>query len=138
MSKDIKDFMVDIVKKNIEYREKNQVSRKDFIQCLIELREAGKINEDDDLWSTETETTEFKSMSIEQCAAQVFLFYVAGFDSSASLVSFCLYELASNQELMKRLQCDIDKALERHNGTLTYECMQDIPLLELCVKGKFI
>lgn len=131
--------MIDIVKANIEQRERNNVKRNDFIQCLIQLRNTGKISDNDDnLWKSETVSSDFKSMSIEQCAAQVFLFYSAGFHTSASAVTYALYELAANPELMHRLQKDIDEALERHNNELTYECMQDIPFLELCVLGKFM
>lgn len=128
--------MIAIVEKTIEYREKNNVTRKDFIQCLIQLRNTGKINVDDNLWEVETANDNLKSMTIEECAAHVSLFYLAGFDTSASSIANSLYELALNPELMKQLQIDIDAALKRHNGLLSYECMNDIPLLENCVKGK--
>lgn len=129
--------MVEIVKKNIEYREKHNIIRQDFINCLIQLRNTGKVSDGDELWEMESVAEDLKSMSIEYCAAQVFLFYGAGFDTSASAVAYALYELSRDRDLMKRLQNEIDKTLKRHNGILTYECMQDMPLLELCVQGEF-
>lgn len=136
ISKDVKEFMIGIVRKTIEHRESNKIVRKDFMQCLIQLRNTGKINVDDNLWEAETAADNLKSMTIEECAAHVLLFYLAGFDTSSSAIAYCLHELTLNPKLMKQLQNDIDEALQRHNGVLTYECMQDIPLLENCVKGE--
>lgn len=136
MPEDVQDFMINIVKRQIEFREKNQVSRKDFIQFLIQLRNTGKINEDSEIWDVETSATELKSMSIEQCAGQVFLFYVAGFDSSATTLSYTLYELAKNPEIQRRVQKDIDEALAKHGGKITYESIMDMKYVDLCVMGK--
>lgn len=104
--------MINIVKDQIEFREKNNVSRKDFIQILIQLRNNSKMIEDSDSWEVKTSSTELKHMSIEQCAAQVFLFYVAGYDSIASTLSYMLYELARNDDVQRRIQEDIDVVLK--------------------------
>lgn len=133
-----KDYMYNMVKEMIEYREKNNVVRKDFIQCLIQLRNTGKVNIDDSLWGSETAADDLKSLTIEQCAAQVALLYLAGFDTTASAVANTLYELAQNPDLMKRLQRDIDETLDRHNGVISYEAVQEITLLDLCVQGKWM
>lgn len=135
MPVDVKDFMINIVKTQIDHREKNKVSRKDFIQFLIQLRNTGTVMTDDSTWDVETTSTELKSMSIEQCAAQVFLFYVAGFDTSASTISYCLFELARNQTILRKIQNEIDDTLRKHDGKLTYECIQDMSYMELCIMG---
>lgn len=135
---DVQEFMMGIVQKQIEYREANGVFRKDFIQFLIQLRNTGTINEDDSVWDVETTSNELKSMSIEQCAAQVFLFYVAGFDTSASTTAYTLYELAKNPKLQHKMQVDIEETLAKHDGQLTYECIQDMKYVELCVLGKWM
>jgi cytochrome P450 family 6 len=73
-----------------------------------------------------------KQLSIEQCAAQVFIFYVAGFESSSATTSYCLYELCKNPALMKRLQDEIDTTLKKYNGEISYDCIQEMQFLELC------
>lgn len=48
------EFMKQIVRRTIEHREKNNVIRKDMLQLLLQLRNTGKINGDDDEeWSAE-------------------------------------------------------------------------------------
>lgn len=45
-----------------------------------------------------------KSMSYEDIAAQVFLFYIALNETSSSTVAYTLFELTQNKELMDRAQ----------------------------------
>jgi len=47
------DFMIKIVKSTIDYREKENVSRKDFMQLLLQIRNTGKTNQDG-IWEVET------------------------------------------------------------------------------------
>lgn len=90
LSDEFKSHMVEIVNDTMKYREENNVSRKDFIQLLMELRKTGRVKGDGD----ESEITEQSKdnpkefMTIEQCAAQVALFYLAGFDTTASVKCF--------------------------------------------------
>lgn len=38
LSPDVANFFLDFVKKTVRYREKNKVSRKDFMQLLIDIK----------------------------------------------------------------------------------------------------
>lgn len=40
LSPDVAQFFLNFVRKTVEYREKNNISRKDFLQMLIELKNA--------------------------------------------------------------------------------------------------
>lgn len=48
---DVEKFMMNVVKDTLTYREKNNVSRKDLMQLMIQLRNTGKVQEDGD-WDT--------------------------------------------------------------------------------------
>lgn len=48
---DVEDFMMSMVKQTIEHREKNNVTRKDLFQLLIQLRNTGNVQKDGD-WET--------------------------------------------------------------------------------------
>lgn len=104
---------------------------------LIQIRNGETVSSQETEWDIQhiAKATE-KTMSIELCAAQIFIFYVAGFDTTASTVACTIFECARNPDVQKRLQHDIDTALEKHQGKLTYECMQDMTYLDLCVMGK--
>lgn len=51
---------------------------------------------------------------------------------------FCLYELALNLNIQKKLQDEVDKVLERYEQKLTYECVQEMGYLDKVIKGKEI
>lgn len=73
-------------------------------------------------------------MSYEQIAGQVFIFYIAGNETSTSTIAYTLYELSQDDNLMLRAQEDIDRALKKHNGELTYESVMEMQFIDLCVK----
>ncbi|XP_055923240.1 probable cytochrome P450 6d4 [Eupeodes corollae] len=130
----VADFMKDMVRQTVEYREKNNVHRKDMMQMLIELRNTGKINLDDDVWKGQSIAENLKSMSIDCIAGQAFLFYVAGFDTTAGTAAFTIFELAKYPEILAKVQKDIKQALDKHEGKITYESIKDMTYLDLCVK----
>lgn len=122
-------FMIDIVTQQIHNRESHEITRKDFIQFLIEMRsDSDKQNNHGNKMGKGT-----MEISIEQCAAQIFIFYVAGFESSASTIAFTLAEISANPDIHKRLQNEIHEKLRKYDGTLTYECLKEMDYLESCV-----
>ena len=133
--------MIGLVKDTMEYREQNNVFRKDFMQLLMELRKTGTVSSDDAFESGANEKIKndqnATSLTIEQCAAQVALFYLAGFDTTASAIAYTLFELSRKPELQKRLQDEIDDVLAKYDNAITYESINDMPFLEMCIKGKF-
>lgn len=129
-------YFISLVTDTFAFREKNNVIRKDFMQMLMQLRNAGKVSEDGD-W-TVGKSEGLVSLSINDCAAQSYLFYLAGFDTSSSALTYCLYELVRNPELLLKVQQEIDQTLSRHNDEVTYEAIQEMKYLELCILGDTI
>lgn len=69
-----------VVKENLEFREKNHIIRKDFFHLLIQLRNNGSVNDE---WEFTNKTDESqKMMTLNEIAAQVFVFFLAGFETS--------------------------------------------------------
>lgn len=132
---EVEKFICAIAKQNLEYRENNNVSRKDMFQLLIQLRNTGTVQMDDE-W--ETVLNKQKTLSEDEIAAQTFVFFLAGYETSSTTLSFCLYELAKNPDIQERLHHEIDEILEKHNGQMTYESISEMKYLEACIVGEFI
>lgn len=138
LDRDTEEFLMDIVRQTLELRESGQVVRKDFFQLLVQLRNTGTVQMDDE-WGTTFTNQPNKMLSIEQMTAQSFLFYLAGFETSASTMSFLMYEVAKNPEIQQKLHAEIDAILDQSpDGEFTYDTIGELKYLECCFDGEFL
>lgn len=114
------DFFMKIVHETVEYREKNNIQRNDFMNMLIEMK--NKPNPE---------------LTIDELAAQCFIFFLAGFETSSTAMAYALYELAFNQDIQERLRTEIEGVLQGHKGEFTYACMADMKYLDQVIYGKY-
>lgn len=128
--------MQSLVHHTITLREETNVERRDLMQLLLQLRNTGRINNDDGIWSAQAAVNSVKTLSKDNVVAQLFLFFVAGYETTASTAAYTLYELAQNPDVLAKLLDDINQTLAKHNGELNYDSIQDMKYLELCVMGK--
>nr|ATY49601.1 cytochrome P450 [Bradysia odoriphaga] len=130
---DVERFMINMVRETLTYREKNNVSRKDLMQLMIQLRNIGKVQNDGD-WDTKIVGDETKkTLTLNEIAAQAWVFFIAGFETSSSTLSFCLYELAKNADIQKKVQNEIDEIKKQHNGQLSYDAVSEMKYLDWCI-----
>ncbi|KAH8402288.1 hypothetical protein KR009_010990, partial [Drosophila setifemur] len=123
---EITEFFMSAVRNTVDYRLKNKIKRNDFIDQLIELRaenqEEAKRGNGIDL---------SHGLTLEQMAAQAFVFFIAGFETSSSTMSFCLYELALQTDIQQRVREEIDRVLsEEEGGKITYDALSKMTYLE--------
>lgn len=64
------------------------------------------------------------------------LFFIAGFETSSTLLSFLANELAINPDIQKKLQSEIDEVYEKCNGKLKYNDLKDMKYTDMVVSGK--
>lgn len=69
-------------------------------------------------------------------AAQGIQFLGAGFETSASTISFILYELAINPDVQDKLRNEILSCIEEH-GPITYDTLNEMKYLHKCMLGEF-
>ncbi|XP_072395907.1 cytochrome P450 6a2-like [Diabrotica undecimpunctata] len=127
---EVERFFSNLVRSTIEYREKNGIYRKDFLQMLIELKNTGTVT-DDEVMKKSTHGKPF--LTIEEVTAHSLTFFLAGFETSSTTMTFALVELAQNQDIQDRLRAEILEVLEKYDGELTYEALKEMTYLEQTV-----
>jgi cytochrome P450 len=78
------------------------------------------------------DTTELDDDDI---TAQVVLFFLAGFETASTLLSFASHQLAVHPDIQSRLQEEIDQTLKEDGGKLTYEAVHGMKYLDMVVSG---
>lgn len=132
VDKDVSDFMVEAVRQNLEYREKNNIVRRDFFQLLMQVRNSGKIQDDNDDWDAKATETNEKMLSINDMAGQAYIFILAGYESSSTVMTFFMYELANNPAIQQKVYDEICDVLQKH-GKLSYDALVEMKYLESCI-----
>ena len=116
------DFFIEVVANTVNYREKNSFIRNDFLQLLINLRDQKRKDGED--------------FTIGEITAQCFIFFLAGFETSAATMTFALYEIAANPEVYEKLSQEVRTVLAKHNGEVSYEAIKEMSYLEQVVLGE--
>ncbi|KAL6437259.1 hypothetical protein ACFW04_005052 [Cataglyphis niger] len=118
--KDTSIFLRKAFWETMTHRMESGLKRNDLIDTLIELKKTYghqdmggfKFNGDDLL-------------------AQAALFFAAGFETSATILSFALYELALNPEIQNKLRKEILQTLVKFDGKITYEMIISLSYLDM-------
>lgn len=135
----LEDFFINTIKNTIEYRETKNVSRKDFIQMLMEIKNKGYISEDNQDNQVDVKDKTLQNpLTMNEMAAQCFVFFIAGFETSATTMAFALLELALNQAIQDKLRKEINDVLKKYNGEISYDAVMEMAYLDKVVYGKFL
>ncbi|XP_015522048.2 uncharacterized protein LOC107225926 [Neodiprion lecontei] len=128
---DVEKFFVSTFIKTVEYRAANNVVRKDFLDLIIQLMTKGYIESDDKKW---TQPSEFdcQKITLLEGAAQAFAFWLAGFETSSSTVTNCLYELALHQDIQEKVADEANRVLAKFGG-MSYNGIKEMHYLQKVV-----
>lgn len=127
--KDVSEYFMKSIQETVDYREKNNVERNDFMNLLLQIKNHGKISDD--------KGDSLGTLSFNELAAQCFLFFLAGFETSSTTMTFCLYELAMNVDVQETLRAEILSILAKNDNVLTYENMLEMKYLQMVIDGNF-
>ncbi|XP_025073526.1 cytochrome P450 9e2-like [Pogonomyrmex barbatus] len=111
-------FFVNLVDETIRTRDEKGITRPDVIQLLMDSRSKREPG---------------KELSILDMTSQAFIFFLAGFESSSTLMSFAAHEIAINPDVQEKLQNEIDQVLEDMNGQPSYEAINGMKYLNAVI-----
>ncbi|XP_011494403.1 PREDICTED: cytochrome P450 6a8-like [Ceratosolen solmsi marchali] len=126
-------FLIRLFEDMIEKRKREEEKKKDFLDVLIDLidneQTIGKDNEDTFLKDLGEDKVSRK-LTVLEATAQAFVFFIAGFETSTSTVSFALHELAANPEIQDNLHKEIDEFLQS-SESLNFENLMNLKYLDM-------
>lgn len=116
------EFLAKTVSETIERREAEKIQRDDLMGILLKLK-----NDED----------EETALTLNEIIAQTYALFEAGFSGSATVLTFCLYELAIQFNIQSKARNVINEACSKFNGRFTYEMIVDMPYLDQIIEGKY-
>lgn len=116
--KEVEEFFMNTIRGTMEYRKQNNIQRKDFFDLLMKIRQDGK------------------ELPFNDLAAQSFIFWVAGFETSSSTGTFMLYLLATHPDIQEKLRSEIKQVVAKHDNDITYDAIMEMKYLQMVIDGK--
>lgn len=132
---DVEKFFMKAIRDTVEYREKNNTYRKDFMHLLLQLKNRGLVSDDEKITDNDGIIQE-KALTMTELAAQAYVFFMAGYETSSITVSLALFELAENPQIQKKLRKEIGTVLAKHANKLTYEALQEMTYMDKILFGE--
>ncbi|XP_063707464.1 probable cytochrome P450 9f2 [Culicoides brevitarsis] len=135
------NFFKDLVRDTIAYRRKTNTYRPDVIQLLIEAMD-GKLKHDTEKNDEDAGLATIQESDIGkkdgrrdwtdgEIAAQCFLFFLAGYETTGTLLNFAAYQLAVDQEVQAKLYDEVRETENKLNGeTVSYEELMKMQYLD--------
>jgi len=108
------EFFSRVVHKTIDHREDKGTSQRDFLQLLLESRDKDGN----------------RVLTTDSIVSQSMLFFIAGYDTTATMLSFAAFSLATRPDCQRAAQLEIDEVLKRHGGQLTYEAVAEMTYMD--------
>ncbi|XP_025830871.1 cytochrome P450 9e2 isoform X2 [Agrilus planipennis] len=146
-SKTVSNFFRKIVSDNIRMRKEQNIIRPDMIHLLMEARK-GKLKKEksepvdleadsfaavDESEIIKKETDWQMEITDEDITAQAMVFFLGGFDTTSSMMSFAIAELAVNPEIQQKLDKEISDVFENTGGKIKYEDINRMKYLDMII-----
>ncbi|KAK4887309.1 hypothetical protein RN001_003580 [Aquatica leii] len=117
-----------IVEETLKMRKKNNYVRPDMINLMLETK--SKVGCD---YTNEVKTQHKLDFTNKDITAAAISFYFAGFDTTSTSLTFMAYALGVNPDVQKKLRSEVDEAMARCNGELTFEIVMNMEYLEMVI-----
>nr|XP_023014655.1 cytochrome P450 6a8-like [Leptinotarsa decemlineata] len=116
-NKDIGDFFTNVICDTVQKRKAQNVERNDFLQLLMNLKNKNEISSNG------------PKLTMNNVAALSFGLFIGGFETSTSSFTFCMFELASHQNIQDKVREEVKTVLARHNNEFSYESLGEMKYL---------
>ncbi|UYV82548.1 CYP3A4 [Cordylochernes scorpioides] len=125
--KAVMDFFRGLTERLIKERKENpEVKRYDLLQMMLD-----ELDDEDLPNGSSPGDVNVKGLTKNEILANAILFFIAGYETTASTLSHCAYLLALNPECQDRLAAEVTRA--GRDVSLDYDSVKNMPYLEAVV-----
>jgi cytochrome P450 len=116
-------YFNDLLKSAMRARNANNERSNDFVGVLNEMMK-------------KLDTEEYKNLKITETTimCQAMIFFLAGFETTASTLSYLTLNLAQTPQAQEKLVAEVDEYLARHDGKITHETIGELVYMQACIQ----
>ncbi|XP_071639301.1 cytochrome P450 6a2-like [Temnothorax longispinosus] len=111
--KSVDHFFRTLVADVMGHRRKDGIPRNDFLHLMTELERA-----------------EGKKFDTEMLTGQALSFFIDGYETSSTVMSFIGFHLASYPEIQEKLREEVLSVLNKYDGEITYEGLREMTYMD--------
>ncbi|XP_037279004.2 cytochrome P450 3A8 isoform X1 [Rhipicephalus microplus] len=146
LNSDAFQYFKDVSLSIIQKRKQKECRQEDFLQLMMDARE-GALQESSES-NTGKESSEMfnlvsdikndincvsKALSEDEALAQCVLFFLAGQDTTSSVIAFAIYSLALNPDVQAKLRNEADECFATHGKEPSLVAISKLPYLHCVV-----
>ncbi len=133
------DWFLDLAKAMIIQRQTTGEVRPDYIQLMLNLlkepeKDVSKASSTENGSAADNQpasSNPSKFLTMEEMQGQIFVFLSAGYETTATTLSFIAYYLVLYPDIQSKLQEEIDQHFPVPGDDINYETVQQLPYLEM-------
>ncbi|CAG9785902.1 unnamed protein product [Diatraea saccharalis] len=140
----VTNFFKHLVLNTMNERESHQIIRPDMIHLLMEAKKGKLTHEDNTINGADAGFAAVEESNVgknnvnrvwtdDDLVAQAIIFFVAGFETVSSAMSFTLHELAVNPDVQDVLVAEIRENEKKNGGKFDYNSIQNMVYMDMVV-----
>ncbi|XP_023717570.1 cytochrome P450 9e2 isoform X2 [Cryptotermes secundus] len=129
--KKVTDFLRSTIYETVLTREKEDIVKPDMLQLLTQAMKG--VLTDETSSEERKKTDKSNEMDMDDIGAQALMFFLAGFETTSTLLCFASHQLAVHPDIQNKLQEEIDATLQQHGGKITHEAVHSMKYLDMVV-----
>ncbi|XP_055529183.1 probable cytochrome P450 9f2 [Wyeomyia smithii] len=145
ISSSLKKYFKGMIVDNMQQRKTHGIVRNDMIHILMQVQKGALKRQKDEVETKDAgfatveesavgKTANTRVWSENELIAQCLLFFLAGFETVSTCMTFLTYELLANPDVQDRLHQEIIETERSLNGEpLNYETLQQMPYMDMVV-----
>lgn len=114
-------YFQEVASTTAKYRQSNNIVKKDVMQMMMQICREPNVPD-------EIDTRELMN--------QLLGFFAAGTATTYSALTFLFHELVFNPDIQENLRREIHEVLDKYEGRITNETLNEMEYTERCINGK--
>ncbi|CAH2094089.1 unnamed protein product [Euphydryas editha] len=131
---EVQNFFESVITQVFKSRKYEASSRNDFIDLILSWKKNQHIK-GDSISNINSKVKKTVNLDVDDnlLISQCIMFFGAGFETTATTLTFLLYELSKNQKVQSRVIEEVDDYYKRHKGKIEYDCLNEMSFSQACV-----